>query len=281
MPRWLRKSLACLSFAMFFGIGLALGLAFFPLTRLIAWTKPRHRDLCTRLLARSYPWFCYWMRLVGLIDYQRISLPEDLPRDRPYVLVANHPTLIDVLFCLGWFEGLTCVVKAAWFRGYLLRFVLRSTHYIAGPGLPGDDREFAPALDRMVVHLQAGHPFVVFPEGTRSPPYGLLPFHRGPFEAAVRAGVPVVPLFIAVRNPSLNKQDPLPQEHLDYTFEWLPWVDCGAEPIHSKELRYRMQAAFQRRLEQYLENESEARSAGEAIAQEVRPEPDASSRIEA
>ena len=255
MPRCLRKALAALSFAMFFGIGLVLGLVFFPLTRLVAWTRTRHQNLCTWLLAKSYPWFCYWMRFVGLIDYKRLALPKDLPKDRPYVLVANHPTLIDVLFCLGWFEGLTCVVKAAWFRGYLLRFVLRSTNYIAGPGLPRDDREFAPALDRMVDQLRAGHPFVVFPEGTRSPPHGLRRFHRGPFEAAVRAKVPVIPLFIAVRQPALNKEHPLPREHLRYTFEWLPWVDCGAQPVCSKVLRSQMETAFQNRLDRYLEEE--------------------------
>ena len=255
MPRWLRKFMAALSFAMFFGLGLVLGLVFFPVARLLTWRKERHRRLCTWMLGKGYPTFCYWMRLVGLIDYEPITLPDDLPKDRPYVLIANHPTLIDVLFCLGWFQGLTCVVKAAWFRGFLLRFLLRSTNYVAGPGLPGDDAAFAPALDRMVEQLRAGRPFVVFPEGTRSPPHGLLRFHRGPFEAAVRAGVPIVPLFIAVERPGLNKEHPLPPDYLKYTFDWLPWVDCAKEGANSKELRAQMQDAFQHRLDRYLRNE--------------------------
>ena len=41
------------------------------------------------------------MRFARLIEYQPVPLPEELPRERAYVLVANHPTLLDVVFLVA------------------------------------------------------------------------------------------------------------------------------------------------------------------------------------
>ncbi len=249
MPFAVRKLLAAISFPMFFGMGLLFGLLVFPALRLISGSKARHRRWCTALLAKSYPWFCFWMHRSGLLDYRPLALPPDLPLGRPYLLIANHPTLIDVLFPLGWFAGLTCVVKAAWFRSPLLRWLLRSTHYIPGPGLPGDAEGFGevdvpPALERMVRQLEAGHPLYVFPEGTRSPSGGLGRFQRGPFEAAVRAKALLLPMLIEVSPPGLNKEVPLVRGRMDYTFSWLPWVDCAVGMPDPKELRRAFEARY-------------------------------------
>jgi 1-acyl-sn-glycerol-3-phosphate acyltransferase len=44
--------------------------------------------------------------------------------------------------------------------------------------------------------LRSGQALCVFPEGTRSPDGQLIPFYRGAFWLAARAGVPIVPLVI-------------------------------------------------------------------------------------
>jgi 1-acyl-sn-glycerol-3-phosphate acyltransferase len=257
LPTWLRAPVTVFTFAMFFSSGLVLGFVVLPLFFLLSLgSRQRFRNVSTRFLAWLYPWFCYWMKFIGLLDYERIGLPPELPRDRPYVLIANHPSLIDVLFCLGWFEGLTCVVKAAWFRSVLLGPIVRATHYIAGPGLPGDedddDGEDPASLRRMVQQLADGHPFVVFPEGTRSPPDRLLRFVRGPFEAAVRARVPVLPLFIGVDQPGLTKGIPLAPNRMTFSFEWLPIVDCGATDIDGRSLRNHYYRLYRERHERFL-----------------------------
>ncbi len=252
MPVWLRKTLAALSFVMFFGAGITASLLFFPFLLLLTFSRERQRDFVSRWMSRAYPLFMWWLKVAGLIEYQPLSLPPDVPRDRPYVLIANHPSLIDVLFCLGWLEGLTTVVKAAWYKGWILRWVVKSTHYIAGPGLPGDEGDYEPALERMAEAIRAGRPVVAFPEGTRSPPHELLRFHRGPFEVACRTGVPLVPLFIGIDNPGLTKGVPLPNAKMRYTFDWLPWVDCGAEDVQARKLKGRYHRLYAERHERFL-----------------------------
>jgi 1-acyl-sn-glycerol-3-phosphate acyltransferase len=44
--------------------------------------------------------------------------------------------------------------------------------------------------------LRSGQALCVFPEGTRSPDGQLIPFYRGAFWLAARAGVPIVPLVV-------------------------------------------------------------------------------------
>jgi 1-acyl-sn-glycerol-3-phosphate acyltransferase len=256
MPLWLRKTLTVLSFAMFFGSGIVLGLVVMPLLWLVAWRPERYRRLATRLLGRTYPGFLHWMRFANLIVYDPIALPPDLPKDRPYLLVANHPTIIDVIFCLAWFPRLTSIVKASHYRGLVFGPLLRATEYIPGPGMPGDDdpdAELPPPLERMVKQLEGGHSLVVFPEGTRSPPDTMLRFQRGPFEAAVRAKAIVLPLFIGVDNPGLTKGIPLQSGKMTFTFEWLPFTDCAAEDVGSLELRNRTYRLFKARWDRYID----------------------------
>jgi 1-acyl-sn-glycerol-3-phosphate acyltransferase len=252
MPVWFRKSLAAFSFLMFFGTGITLSFVFFPLILLLTFSRTRQQLFVTWLLSRSYPIFMWWLRTTRLADYGPLELPSDLPKDRPYVLVANHPSLIDVLFCLGWFERLTTVVKASWYQGWVLRWVVGATMYIPGAGLKGDGDDYEPALDRMVETLQKGTSVVAFPEGTRSPPHGLLQFHRGPFEVACRAGVPLVPLFIGVDKPALIRGSMLPPEKMTYTFDFLPWIDCAAEGVEARKLKGRLHRQYEERLDRFL-----------------------------
>ncbi|MEM1413590.1 MAG: lysophospholipid acyltransferase family protein [Myxococcota bacterium] len=258
MPRALRILLTFASFGMFFGAGLGLVVGVLPILFLASALDPqRHRARFTRALGRLYPAFLFWMRLVGLIDYRLPELPPDVPRDRPYLLVANHPTLIDVLFCLAAFPGITSLVKAAHYRSrWLFGVLLRSTLYVPGAGAEGDeghDGEHPPVVERMVRQLEAGHSLVAFPEGTRAPPHRLTRFRRGAFEAAVRARVPIACLYIGVDHPALTKGRFLPSRRLHFRFDWLPTVDCAALPEpSSRVVRNEVFARYRAQHEAYL-----------------------------
>jgi 1-acyl-sn-glycerol-3-phosphate acyltransferase len=260
MPRWLRIFLTGLSFAMFFGGSLLFGLVASPLLFLVAaGRRSAHRQLVTRVLQHGYGVFLFWMKLVRLIDYEKPRAPPQL-RGGPYLLVANHPTLIDVLFLLNSFDGLTCLVKAHWYRSFLVRSLLRSTLYVPGPGMPGDDdHPGSPTLDRMVEQLQAGHALMVFPEGSRSLATQLRRFRRGAFEAARRAGVPILPVFIGVDRPMLMKGVPfwkVPSGRARFDFEVGEPIDPNSYP-DAVTLRDQLAGWFRTRFERSLQQRAE------------------------
>jgi 1-acyl-sn-glycerol-3-phosphate acyltransferase len=52
----------------------------------------------------------------------------------------------------------------------------------------------AASIDLAAERMKRGVSFLIYPEGTRSPDGRLLPFRRGAFVLAIKAGVPVVPV---------------------------------------------------------------------------------------
>lgn len=166
----LRGAAATALFAAF-GAG---ALAVSPLMLLLrrpARAQPVVRTLW-RLVARMFVW-------TGLVRIDRGNLTPV----RGAVVVANHPTLIDVVLLVALLPRTLYVAKRALRGNPFLTAIVRATALPDDASLP---RVAAP-------YLRAGWNVLVFPEGTRSPAEGgLHPLRRGAAQLAVRAGAPVV-----------------------------------------------------------------------------------------
>lgn len=245
-------------FAMFFLGSLMLGLVFCPVLWLLTLgRKEKVRDLATAFIGKGYGSFILCIRIMGLIrvDAGELKPPPEL-EGRPYVLVANHPTLLDVTFFLNRFPGLTCVVKKSWYDFFFFGTLLRSTHYLPNADVD-DDGLGTHVLDRMVAHVKGGHPLAMFPEGTRSLATSLHRFKRGAFELAERAGVPLVMVFVDIDRPFLMKNVPFwktASGRAHYRFRILEVVepsaagDQGLQRRNDAQRKY--EAAFRASLEE-------------------------------
>ncbi len=133
--------------------------------------------------------------LLGAGAELRVEGLEGVDWSRPLILASNHQSMIDV---------------CALFRAVPvpLRFVLKR-ELAAVPIVGGYARAMGMVfLDRAnprkardellsaVGALRAGAAFCAFPEGTRSRDGRIAPFKGGPFQLAIAAGVPVVPVAI-------------------------------------------------------------------------------------
>jgi 1-acyl-sn-glycerol-3-phosphate acyltransferase len=250
MPRWLRTVLTAWCFAWFFGgtcvLGVFAGL-YYRLRRI----KDEERWGFTRKINRRLALFAGFMRDQGLIDYWPPQVPAGY-EDRGFLLIANHPTLIDVVLLLSSIPQLSCVVKASWYRSFLMGPMLRQMEYIPGPGHEEEEGDTAPVVARMEQKLKGGVPLLVFPEGTRSARDNLRRFRRGSIEAAVRAGAPILPLFIGCDQPDmLSKGVPfyrVPRETPGFVFEWLPPIETVGKDSRTltRELTAQYEARFAR-----------------------------------
>jgi 1-acyl-sn-glycerol-3-phosphate acyltransferase len=66
------------------------------------------------------------------------------------------------------------------------------------------DAAFA-SIERAAASIRSGNSFLIFPEGTRSRTDDLLPFKKGGFVMALRAGAPVVPVAIMGGRAAMRK----------------------------------------------------------------------------
>ncbi len=247
MRRGLRSLLVCVSFALFFSLALVLSVG-------AGLTAPRRADdgdrrRFTHRLNRGFRLFLGFLEDVGLIAPERVAMPPELA-GRPFLLVANHPTLLDAPLLLAALPELVSLVKSSWYATWALGPLLRRTAHVPGPGLDGD-AALAPVVDRLEAALRAGLPALAFPEATRSPAGSLRRFRRGAIEAALRAEVPIVPLFIGVDPPILTKEQPawrVPPRAARYRFEWLAPVPDAVRARGSREVTSHVQAALAERV---------------------------------
>lgn len=250
LPRWVRIAFMGVLFFMFFCGSPLIALVVFPTLRLVSNAKA-YRRRCTRLLHLGMALLSWLGRGAGIWGFQDPALPASVDPDRPYVLISNHPTFVDMIVLLGSFPRLTCVTSGRWSRHWALGRLLRSTDYLPGPGSGRPESE--DMLGSMVHHLEAGHPLLVFPEGQRSQKDQLRRFRRGAFEAAARANVPLVPLFLGIDRPYLTKEVSIwnpPTPSPEYTFEWFDVVDPAAFDNDGRQIHEHLVAQYRARFDE-------------------------------
>ncbi|KHK63538.1 MULTISPECIES: lysophospholipid acyltransferase family protein [Pseudomonas] len=200
------------SFALFGLGGLCLRLLVFPLLNALPGDPQAHRQRARRTVGRLFWFFIRFMARTGVLTYQ-IDGAEKLGRPGQ-MIIANHPSLIDVVFLIGLVRDANCVVKQSLWENPFTRGPLRSTQYISNDGSMD-------MLDAASNALQDGQCLIVFPEGTRTQPGHPPAFHRGAAAIALRGAKILTPVTIKVTPTTLTKAEPwyrIPQRRVHFSF---------------------------------------------------------------
>jgi 1-acyl-sn-glycerol-3-phosphate acyltransferase len=176
-----------------------------------------------QVLHRSFGWY---IRLGSVLRLFSLSTRGDERlRGDATLVVANHPTLLDVVFLISCMPQADCIVKRQAWRNPFFRGIVTAAGYI-----PNDDGEAVVA--ECVARLRAGRSVILFPEGSRSPLGGLGPFKRGAAHIAQTSGAPITPVAIGCDPPALMKGQPwyaLPNRKLIFSL-------AVGEPLHVGDL---------------------------------------------
>lgn len=174
--------------------GLLYMAVFFPLTVPFAVLA----ILSTLADRRTYAWFARWWGRTGIaLAGIRVTVTgaEHLPAG-PIIVMSNHASNFDILALQGYFpRPLSWIAKEELFRIPVFGWSMRRGGYI--PLDRSDGRKALKSMEEAVRQIRAGTSVIIFPEGTRTRDGRMLPFRRGGFLLAVKAGVPVVPVSIA------------------------------------------------------------------------------------
>jgi 1-acyl-sn-glycerol-3-phosphate acyltransferase len=141
----------------------------------------------------------YWVGVKGLvwITYLaglrvRVEGKENIPPGT-CVFVANHTSNADAAAIVGAIpRRLGIFGRKTLFDIPIVGTAFHLAHFV--PVDRGNREAARQSVDLAVKFIKEGQSFLFYPEGTRSPNGRLLPFKKGGFLMAIRAGVPVVPV---------------------------------------------------------------------------------------
>jgi 1-acyl-sn-glycerol-3-phosphate acyltransferase len=183
-----------------FGLGgLALRLIAFPMLRLFVRDPARRAVLAKALIRHTFRFFVGLMRLSGVLSLEVRGL-EKLRR-RGLLIVANHPSLVDVVFLISLVRHADCIVKSSLARNPFTRGPVVAAGFLCNDS-------GAALVEDCIESLRRGNNLIIFPEGTRTPLTGALPLQRGAANVAVRGGIDITPVRIRCHPPMLTKGAP-------------------------------------------------------------------------
>jgi 1-acyl-sn-glycerol-3-phosphate acyltransferase len=137
-------------------------------------------------------------------------------RRKGLLILANHPTLIDIVFLMALVKGADCIVKSGLWRNPFTRSTVRAAAYVR------NDDQGVQLIEDCVAAIRAGSNLIIFPEGTRTPRHGPIVLKRGAANIAVRALCNVTPVLIRCAPPMLVKGEKwwrLPSHSSHFTIE--------------------------------------------------------------
>ncbi|WKD49929.1 lysophospholipid acyltransferase family protein [Microbulbifer spongiae] len=241
---WLRLLATATAFSLFGFSGLVLRFVVFPPLKLIYRDheiRKRKARFCIHLAFRTFIGF---MHKTGIYTYN-FQDQEKLRRPGQLIL-ANHPSLIDVVFLISRIPNANCIVKASLFRNPFMRGAVNIAGYI-----PNDGPE--KIIEMAAKALKNGESIVLFPEGTRSVPGRPFKFQRGAAYMALRSGVTPTLVTITCNPPMLMKNIPwynipLSRPHFQFkvteSSSFLQVVEKDETPIVARKIIQELKTFF-------------------------------------
>jgi 1-acyl-sn-glycerol-3-phosphate acyltransferase len=235
-------------FAMFGIGGLLLTVLVFPLQKIIVTDEQKQKRMARQTVHYGFKLF------VGLMAFTRVfqfNLEDKLALKhlQGQLVLANHPSLIDVVVLLSIIPNADCVVKAHLFKNPFMRGAITNAGYISNADPEG-------LLNACKASLAAGNNLIIFPEGTRTSPGAEVAFQRGAANIALRCQVPTTNVLINVTPSTLTKAESwyqIPAEKAIFSMRLVrdfPIISTLASEPVSKQVRH-----YCRELEQYFKQE--------------------------
>jgi 1-acyl-sn-glycerol-3-phosphate acyltransferase len=237
-----------------FGTGLGFaavgvgGIFIFPLLNLFLRRREARAAVARDVIGFAFRCIVRSMQALGVFVYDVKGL-EKLDR-RGLLILANHPTLIDIIFLMAFVKRSDCIVKSALWRNPFTHCTVRAAAYVR------NDDDGTHLVEDCVAAVGRGSNLIIFPEGTRTPAGGAIRLKRGAANIAVRAMRNITPVLIRCTPTMLGKGSPwwrLPARPSYFDIEVQddidirPFVyDAVSEGMAARRLTEYLQAYFSR-----------------------------------
>lgn len=182
---------------IFFGGGL-LAAAVLPFVLVM---KERQRERVQLLIHAMFRFYLFCLPRLGIISLEFKDV-ERLRQPGGRLIIANHPSLLDVVMLMALIPNAQCIVKNQLWNHRLLGPLMRRAGYIR------NDLEPEELLAACQESLSKGQSLIIFPEGTRSEPGQAPKFRRGFANLATLTQASIQLVLITCDPPTLIKGEP-------------------------------------------------------------------------
>lgn len=241
---WWRLIATAASFTLFGIGGLLLRVLVFPVLSLLPGDAAAHQRRARQVVSWNFRTFVKFMHRSGVLTYE-VEGAERLGRPGQ-MIIANHPSLIDVVVTIAFTRNANCVVKQSLWNNPCMRGPIHAAGYISNSGSMD-------MLDEAAGALQQGQTLIIFPEGTRTTPGRAPEFHRGAAAIALRGARVITPVVISVTPTTLTKAEPwyrIPARRFHFRLRVGQDIDpaqfaaMGAAPVASRKLNDHLHQHF-------------------------------------
>jgi len=207
----------------FFGlITLILVIIIFPVMCFVFHSQKQFKKYGRRFVSSSMKFFVSFMHFLRVVNLEADNR-ENYRHLSSKIVVANHPSLLDVVMLLSLIPNADCIVNTRLNRNIIVRGVVRRIYILNSLG-------FDELIQACNESLRQGNCLIIFPEGTRTPRSGKIILRRGAARIAMASGCNVVPVHIGGTDKyGLGKKDPWtgfnPQERYVYSISMGSEID--------------------------------------------------------
>lgn len=216
-----------------FAIGaLVIGWVIFPILALRYKGSERRRKFAS-IIHKSWKFFIYVMEKSKEIKVNITG--GSLAEIKGKVVVASHPSLIDIILLIGNMPNSLCLVKNGILKNPFMSNIVKSLYII-------NDIDPEVFQKSCLEALNEGYNIIIFPTGTRTLPGEDVKIHKGAAQIAIASGVDIVPIKIQTDVPFLMKHHcPLDagDRTVNYTLTVLPEIKLSDFPKDFTEIKLR------------------------------------------
>ena len=206
--RYVKRVIAKLFCFAFFGFNsLILAFVLFPIMHCLSgFSEQKFKKLARKFNHQFFKIFVKISIILGAVHVS-VQNKEALEKIHSKVVIANHPSLFDVVILFSLIPNADCIVKGELIQNRFISIIIKNL-YIPN-NIPFDEQ-----LERARISMDEGNNLIIFPEGTRSKPGEPWEFKKGAARFALYSKKDVIPIFFGGNEKiGLRKHDKLLQFH--------------------------------------------------------------------
>jgi 1-acyl-sn-glycerol-3-phosphate acyltransferase len=235
-----------------FGVGgVILTLFVVPILHLMPGGKEAQRIRARYIIHKLFWLVMFVSHNMGILKF-KIDGPVELLRSGHALVLANHPSYIDVVAILSQIPDADCVVKSEHWKNPVFGGAVRAAEYIS-------NNSPEQVIESCAETVKEGGTLVIFPEGTRSILGEPMQFLRGAAHIALLSSGWIVPVVIRVEPPAWTKSHKwyqIPDQRICFTMSigqlgtLTDWVEETRDsPIAARKLTEALKRYFEEKLE--------------------------------